>query len=211
MGLTDLRQHFRGHIDWGSWTWSQLRQGCRITSLCDYILADNREDFCAMRTKQPRGFDSDHRLIYVKLTLQSNSKHRSYMRSRRNYPTLGEGTINAADKIMVELTEATKHANKQTISNRTNSWISERSWNLVDAKAEARRTGQTARALELEKIRKKSFAADREKVLDNVADEISAMHAANKTEAAFQTLQTWYKKQTGHQSKPTPSMQKKSA
>jgi hypothetical protein len=160
LGLTDLMQHFRGCLDWRSWTWSQLRLGRRFTSICDYILADTREDFRAIRIIQPRGFDSDHRLIYANLTLQSNSRHQSYMQSRKRYPIrplVDETTINEADKIMVELTAASKIAKKPTICHKNNSWILEKSWNLVDANAEARRTGQISRALELEKLRKKAL------------------------------------------------------
>jgi hypothetical protein len=111
---------------------------------------------------------------------------------------------------MTELTKAARKITKPTICDRNNSWISEKSWKLVDAKVEARRAGLTARAAELEYGRKKIFACDREKVLEDVATEITAQHARNNSQAACQAMQKWYKNKLAsrrnlHQSKQTES------
>jgi exonuclease III len=42
MGLQDLSKHFQQKERWGKWTWKQEREGRRITSVCDYILAEKK-------------------------------------------------------------------------------------------------------------------------------------------------------------------------
>jgi hypothetical protein len=69
-----------------------------------------------------------------------------------------------------------------------------KSWKIKNAKVKARWAELTAMASELEHTyqRKKSFACNRQKVIEDVANEMAAQHAKNNPQVAFQAKQKWY-------------------
>jgi endonuclease/exonuclease/phosphatase family metal-dependent hydrolase len=69
LGLTDLSNHFTQRRGWKDWTWSMKnKEGMRVRSVCDYIIAEKRSDFKSFQVKQPR-YDGDHRLIKATLSI----------------------------------------------------------------------------------------------------------------------------------------------
>lgn len=79
LGLHDLHQHFSLRRGGKRWTWSKEREGRRISSICDYILVEDRADVKVFWIKSPR-FDSDHSMVQMTLRLQSVEEHRAYVR-----------------------------------------------------------------------------------------------------------------------------------
>lgn len=80
LGLYNLNQHFKQRRNWGNWTWSMRREGKRITSTCDYILSSNLEDFKSFKLKEPRYFESDHRMLIGKIEIETTKNHQKYVK-----------------------------------------------------------------------------------------------------------------------------------
>jgi len=87
--------------------------------------------------------------------------------------------------------------------NRTNSWISDATWTLIDQKASARRNKDPSKAKEIAKELRRSLKKDRQNRINKVADEIESYLVSKRTKEAFQKLQGWYKKRSGRPPKPT--------
>ena len=202
LGLQDLGRNFVQRRGWKDWTWSQHRNQDRIRSVCDYILVENRKDFQSFQIKQPR-FDSDHRLLKAQLMLQSIQNHRRYVQKREVFPlVISPEQQNKADQLLAELTAAVARPKKQD-NNRVGSWISEKSWRLMDERLEAKRHWHTERATELGKELRKSLRKDRQSRIDQAALSIETYLQARDNRRAYGVLQGWYKQSTGHVPKPT--------
>lgn len=203
LGVEDLNQHFVQRRRVGDWTWSMLREGTRILSRCDYILVTDQLDFRAFRIKNPRHFDSDHRMLVGVLRSGSKRQHRSYIgkRARFSLPIRAQDR-SRADQLMDELVELIEKPTPR--DQRHESWISDATWKLVDAKAAARKRGNAQAAVKsLKKQIRKSFRADRKCRIDKVATEVDALLLANDTRGAYGILRNWYRTKPGHVPKPT--------
>jgi exonuclease III len=202
LGLHDLHRHFSQRHGWKNWTWSQMRDGNRITSVCDYILVDNREDFECFQIKNPR-YDSDHRLVKGVMRLQSTTEHHRYMKKRSKYPiVIPPDKHSPADKIFEELSEAIEKPERKE-DDRLKSWISPESWKLIDMKADARRIGNLDLVKELKKRVRRGLKKDRQVRTDKVAEAIEDLLLDDQVKKAYGTLQGWYKDVSGRAPKPT--------
>ena len=86
-GLEDMLQHYRQRR--GSRhgnTWSQHRNGERVSSRCDYILGMDRRMFSNVSLRDPRLFSSDHLMVLGKLQSALRTRNRSYLRARTRFP-----------------------------------------------------------------------------------------------------------------------------
>jgi hypothetical protein len=109
------------------------------------------------------------------------------------------------DKILQQLTDQAKEDAQQTANDngRKNSWISESTWQLIDQKASARRSGNISQAKNIAKELRRSLNKDRKCRMDKVAEEIESYLTANSPKEAFHKLQNWYKERSGRPPKPT--------
>ena len=167
LGLKDLNQHFRQRRGIGDWTWSMLREGRRLYRRCDYILTTDTTDFRTLRIKNPR-FDSDHRMLLGVLKSGSTRQHKHYVNSRSRYSLeIRPEDKTRADFLMEELTELIEKP--PSSDPQSESWISEATWKLFDAKAQARRRGDSVTAKNLKKPIQKSLQADRKRRIDKLS------------------------------------------
>ena len=90
-----------------------------------------------------------------------------------------------------------------TIDQRYESWISDVSWKLIDAKAEARRCGDASKVKNLKIRLRTSLKADRKQRIEVVAEQIDALLAAKDVRGAYGKLRSWYREKPGHVPKPT--------
>ena len=69
-----------------NWTWRCWRDGEKIQSICDYILASEQMKFRNFVTTDV-AFDSDHRLLTAKISLDGNwRKYKAYRSNREAIP-----------------------------------------------------------------------------------------------------------------------------
>ena len=122
------------------WTWSQEREGRMIHSRCDHILTDKGQHCVNCQLKIPR-FESDHLAVLAVFRLGPVQSHRRYVKQRTHYPIkqAPPRERNAADILLSELQEAA--AEPERDSHRSRSWITKATWQLIDRKASARRSG----------------------------------------------------------------------
>ena len=201
LGLIDLNQQFMQRQGIGDWTWSQRREGRRIVSRCDYILATDMADFRAFRIKEPR-FATDHRMLVSVLRVDCKRQHRKYVRGRTRYPVQTRPEDRErADDLMEELAALITKPCK--IDPQYKSWISDTSWGLVSAKAEVRRCGDVQLTKSLARRLRRSLKTDRRRRVEATAVEIEALLLNNAAEAAYGRLRGWYRKKSGHVPKPT--------
>ena len=207
LGLKDLNQHFRQRRGIGDWTWSMLREGRRLYRRCDYILTTDTTDFRTLRIKNPR-FDSDHRMLLGVLKSGSTRQHKHYVNSRSRYSLeIRPEDKTRADFLMEELTEFIEKP--PSSDPQSESWISEATWKLFDAKAQARRRGDSVTAKNLKKPIRKSLQADRKRRIDKLSTEIEALLKAKQVQTAYGLLRGWYREKPGHIAKPTIQDEKK--
>jgi exonuclease III len=201
LAAIDLNQQFLQRRGIGDWTWSMRREGRRIFSRCDYILATDPNNFRAFRIKNPR-YESDHRMLVGILRTDSKRQHRRYVNKRARYSLqIRSEDKSRADHLMEELTELIEKPAR--IDQRYESWISANSWKLVDAKAEARRCGDAQAVSRLKVLLRKSLKADRKCRIDAVAAEIDNLLETKQVQAAYGILRRWYREKPGHVPKPT--------
>ena len=201
LALEDLNQHFVQRKGIGDWTWSQRRENRRIFRRCDYILATDPHDFQTFRIKTPR-FDSDHRMLVGILRTESKRQHQRYVRTRTRFSNqIRTEDKSRADHLMEELAELIEGT--PSIDSRKASWISDESWKLINAKAEARRCGNAQVARSLKRLLRKSLQADRKSRIDKVANEVDSLLKDAKVQEAYGILRSWYRDKPGHVAKPT--------
>jgi hypothetical protein len=64
-------------------------------------------------------------------------------------------------------------------------WISEATWTIMDAKSEARRSGDTLEAKRLARILRRRLKADKKARIEAVAVEIEALLTSNEVHKAY--------------------------
>ena len=209
LGVDDMNQHFRQEKKYGDWTWSNRRRGeKRVISRCDYILATNKTDFRTLRIRDPRGFDTDHRMVIGVIRTGSRHEHKRYIKGRskfewKNHTGNGTGTEEVAriDALFDELVDLIK---KPTIvDGRDSSWISEKTWKFIDAKAEARKRGDRKAIAEARKNMAKSLKADKLADIEGKRSEIEEALKNNDTRTAYGKVRKWCKEKPAHVPKPT--------
>jgi hypothetical protein len=106
-----------------------------------------------------------------------------------------------ADHLMEELTSLVEKP--QPVNPRSNLWISEGSWRLMDSKSEARRCGNVQKADQLKILLRLSLRADRKSWIDKTAVAIESLLVARQVKAAYGLIHGWYRDKSGHVPKPT--------
>jgi Reverse transcriptase (RNA-dependent DNA polymerase) len=204
LGLTDISKHFGARKNWGRWTFSQQSNGNQ-RSRVDYIMSTDRKPFFSFRLKEPRLFNSDHRCLVVEQVLGRQKDETEYVKGRSRYPIekKKENEMNKADRHLESLTLLVKK--EKTQNNRVNSWIDEKTWELIDQKAAAKRKGSVELARKLGKAIRKALTKDRKDRVDRKAEEIQELLDDNQPAMAFAALKGWYKAISGKPSKPTIS------
>lgn len=155
--LSDLSSHFTQYVRRDNWTWSQYRNSRLITRKVDYVMVSDSTDFRYHRIKIPC-FDTDHRMIVVGLEVDNETNHGKYVRQRKKL----DNTIpnnNEGDKYMNELQQELPK-NPTTIDHRYNLRIAEDTWNLIDAKAAARKCGNRDEVKRLQTLKRRFLRQD---------------------------------------------------
>jgi hypothetical protein len=97
-------------------------------------------------------FDSDHRIIVAALNMNTEKNEKKYMSTHLTTKLDASPEIaNYANKLMEEL----KHDMPKPppkADQRYQSWISQETWKVIDAKAEVRHCGDTEKVRELKKM-----------------------------------------------------------
>jgi hypothetical protein len=149
LGLYNLQDHSIQKKRNGKWTFAQHRENLFIRSICDHILTTERKDFKNFRVVTPR-FDSDHRMIVAALRTDTILEHRSYVKKRSKFPFQPKHPLSRTDLLMEELKRSINQPIHQ--NSRHNSWISNTTWRIMDAKAVARKRGDSEKAKNLSKL-----------------------------------------------------------
>ena len=62
------------------------RQDTLITSVCDYILAQDRQLFLNTQIREPRGFSSDHYALRASIRTAPLRINRQYLKGHKRFP-----------------------------------------------------------------------------------------------------------------------------
>ena len=192
-GMTSMADHFRQSARQRGrrWTWQREVQGVMHRSVCDHILADQRQFITNCQIRVPR-FETDHRAIVCTLRLGSVKHHQRYVRSRSSFPipSPSDSAGNQGDRLLSELQSAVK---SQSSNGRNASWISNDTWRLIDQKASARKLGQSDRVHSLKKLVRKSLQKDRTARAARAAAEAQSFLEEGDMRNAFGALKGWYR------------------
>ena len=86
-GLIDLVRHFRQRRRFRNLnTWSQVRQGTALWSICEYILGTDQRRFELVGIRDMRKFLSDHFVLRARLLQSPTRCHTMYLWGRRTVP-----------------------------------------------------------------------------------------------------------------------------
>ena len=194
LGLKSISDNFvqRGGRRYKRWTWRQRRQGVLHGAVCDVIASDDPNSFLNCQIREPR-FDTDHMVLVAKVRLSSKRHHRRYARSRSTYPIpkLKPEDMTPAERLLAELTEAADKGSKT--NGRDNSWISDRTWKLMDRKADARKMGSTTLKRALTRVMRRSICKDRTARAEAAANEACIFLERSEIRNAFGAIKGWYK------------------
>ncbi len=86
--LHDVGRGFRQKPTVGTWTWAMWREGKRIRSTLDYVLADGKTQFTRHRVRTVTHARTDHRAVYADFTLESMKKHRRVVQRDSKFPII---------------------------------------------------------------------------------------------------------------------------
>ena len=175
-----------------NWTWRQKRGNALHGAVCDIIASDDPSSFLNCQIKTPR-FDTDHSAIIGTVRLVAKRHHRRYARSRSMYPIpkLKPEEMNRADKLLAELAEHA--AKKKKTDGRNNSWISDRTWKLLDRKADARKMGSTELMHALARVTRRALRQDRKARAEAAAESACKLLEEGKIREAFGSIKGWYR------------------
>ena len=135
-GLLDMHRHFksagrRRRLA----TWHQKREGKVIKSRPDYFLCSDRQIIRRYRIRDPRHFTTDHKLVCGTLTSNTFKENKAYLNGRSKFPyrTPKMGPSSRLDSICHDVEQAALPPVSKP-EQRSKSWISDASWQLVDQK-----------------------------------------------------------------------------
>lgn len=198
--LVDLGKRYKQPKGRGDWTWYQRREGRFISKKLDYALVSETKDFKYHKVKVPR-MDTDHRMIVIGLKSDSQVHHKKYSQQRKKLGYITNGN-SRNDKLIDELTNE-RQKNKIQQDHRVKSWISERSWILIDEKAEARRIGNREEIRRLKSLIRQSLRTDEKIRAEKAGDEIERCLAMGNTREAYDIMRKWYKDKVSKPPIPT--------
>jgi exonuclease III len=199
LGLMDSGKGFLQKQAVGVWTWQQWRRNVRIRSSVDYILLPSTTEVRRHRIRRCPFSDTDHRMVYIDLPLQTKGKHKKYMFAFKTWPCPlpKEADRTAADKLFQACLDSRSPPKVKEADKGRPMWISEGTWRSIRLKADTRKLRPTARRRlkirRLKKTIKKGLQNDRDRRLDTAACEIEAAMAKDTTDG-YRILSRWYKR-----------------
>ena len=197
--LSDMGRQFsprRRRLAKGRWTWRMKRDGRWISSQPDYLLArmGDRRRFKRVVLRDPRYSNSDHRATVATLWAGSERKMATYRRRHCRFPLrLPVGPRTQMEAVFEELKASVEvPPPRQRPANR---WISDRTWNLVDRRAQLRRFGRLdqAESRRLGRQIHASLKTDRRQRAEAAAAEIEGHLAAGELQEAWNVAKRWYR------------------
>ena len=211
-GLVDLSRRFvqpkvrlKGRQRARRHSWAQHRQGRWITSQPDYIMCREGDvsEFRRASIKTPRFHNSDHRALVGYLRRGRRRKLQLYRRRRRRFPLqLAPGPRTELESLFEEL-KATVEIPKPR-ERKENEWVSERTWALIDHRAQLARRGQLShrggRALKRQIWA--SLRQDRQDRAARVGAIIEQELLGGNVQEAFRNLRGWHRDATSTAPRP---------
>ena len=200
MALEDVGDHY-AHPR-GRWTWSQYRTGRYIRSKTCYILAQELADFKRWAIKIPR-IDTDHRAIIAEMHLDRFYMHRRYTCCRRHLPDFPfQRPLSENDDRFQHLKEEKELPDPR--KQRDRSWISKRTWTLIDKKVHAIRWRYPSDVIrDYGKDIRKSLRKDRRQRAERVSRQIEQKLTSRDIRGAYDLLRGWYRRTGGKPPRPT--------
>jgi exonuclease III len=205
LGVEDMLKHFKQtkrHKNGD--TWRMNRQDQIVQSRCDYIMAEDRREFLAVKITSPRLFDSDHKAVVAVLQVKTKKDNQQYRKQRSSFPLkVPRGQANQAEQLQKQLIREARTAADPI--NRRSEWISPATWTLVDRRAQGRRNNSIA-GNDLRRLNsqiRNSLRRDRKTRTETAAADIQEALAQKDKQTAWQILKRWYRLTTGRPPKPT--------
>ena len=168
-----------------SYTWKQkLHDGRIITSCCDYILTPAGHRIFNAQIVPPECFCSDHYAVWTFIAGQETQTHQRIVCFRSHFPSFLSATIDdwiEDCKFQILKDHWDPPSRPSAPDARQRSWISQRTWNLIDARHTLRRF--SARATILMSLRhqiRRSLNCDRRDRFEKIGADIDA-HLRDKS------------------------------
>jgi len=163
------------------------------------------DNFKTIRFRHPPGLKTDHRLVYGLLRVDSCSEHRRYCRQRKRFPI---GILNATplDVQLENLAKKRIQERSDPTRQRTQSWISQETWSLIDRRAAMARLGVTRNNAEMSRLKRDIRAGlrrDRQERINKVSIEVEALLRDGDSKGAYSRLRGWYRAWTRRPPKPS--------
>ena len=141
-------------------TWSMVREGKVVRSRTDYILGTDRSLFWNVSLRAPR-HNTDHYMVLGCLLSAPEREHAKYLTGRENLPLQPPTEPTREDGIFAALRRDVPKPHAREL--RTNEWISEETWRLVDERVSARRGTRMQEDWRLSQVIASSLNRDRKK------------------------------------------------
>jgi len=204
MGMINLRKRFRQRKKKLNrhWTWYMRREGVLHGSICDQLCSTETKSFVNCQILTPR-LDTDHFALVGTMKLDTEQQHRRYVRSRKRYPikTQKPEEMNQADEILEELRS---HAtDREKTDGRSNSWISDPTWRLIDQRTASRKIGNQTTTRQLGRQVKRALHGDRMARAAAAAASACSLLEEGKIRDAFGAIKGWYKSASPRPAKPS--------
>ena len=127
LGLEDIGIRYLQRQRTGIWTWSQVRQGRRVRSVCDYILAALSLRIRRHRIRQVTGYSTNHRMVYVDIAAGRQMDECKRQWDLQRWP-IRQSTSSELDVTFADLCRAVPPAEKRRTKH--DDWISQRTWSF---------------------------------------------------------------------------------
>jgi exonuclease III len=205
-GLDDLLRHFKQkHRFRSGFTWRMRRGQGMVMSRCDSIFCTDRRIFKNVAIREPRHYSSDHYLVLGIIMSESLCAHRSYSKGRKRFPLSPTrwGPKTKEDSLFNDLK---RHIARRSRADRKwASWISDKTWRLVDRKAGLQRSTRFSNRENncLKRQIHRSMKVDRKRRTEDVGASIEELLCRGKVRGAWSTLKAWYKHASGRTSHPS--------
>lgn len=201
--LSDAASHFKlrkRHRE--RYTWFQQRHYGLIRSRCDYILTTAPSGLRGVRYIEPRNFQSDHVLVACDLYLDT-ARHGQYVRGRQHFPITSLADPSQLEDSLGSL--LLKLSPKQPKKRKTDPWITDATWQLMDRRAQLARSRQLTPALHsaLNRSIYASLRRDRKAWTKRAGQAIETHLKTHEAEEAWELARRWYRTSSPHPFKPS--------
>jgi hypothetical protein len=201
LGLEDVGDYY-SHPR-GRWTWSMKREGHYVRSKTDYILAQELSDFRRWAIKIPR-VNTDHRAIIAEMKLGRLYIHRQYTTCRRRLPDFPIQRPLSENDVRFQHLKEFNNEIPDLPTARERSWISKRTWDLIDKRIKAVRWHRAETIIrDYSKEIRKSLRKDRRQRAYRVSRQIEQKITAGNIRGAYNLLHGWYRDRRSKPPRPT--------